>query len=95
MKYDARKLSTEEQHFLRRLAVQRVLDGEPASEVTRSYGLGDRTLYRWLRISRESGIDMLAPKVRSGRGRALSDIEAEEVKRWILGGDPRQYRRTA
>jgi len=91
MKYDARKLSTEEQHLLRRLAVQRVLEGEPACEVTRSYGLGDRTIYRWLRIARESGIDALAPKPRSGRGRALSDFEANEVKRWILGGDPRQY----
>ncbi len=91
MKYDARKLSTEEQFLLRRLAVQRVFDGEPASEVTRSYGLGDRTIYRWLRIARENGIDALAPKPRSGRGRALSDFEANEVKRWILGGDPRQY----
>ncbi len=91
MKYDARKLSTEEQHLLRRLAVQRVFDGEAASEVTRSYGLGDRTIYGWLRIARENGLDALAPKPRSGRGRALSDFEANEVKRWILGGDPRQY----
>ena len=91
MKYDARKLSTEEQHLLRRLAVQRVFDGEAASEVTRSYGLGDRTIYGWLRIARENGLDALAPKPRSGRGRALSDFEADEVKRWILGGDPRQY----
>lgn len=91
MKFDARKLSTEEQHLLRRLAVQRVLDGEVAAEVSRSYGLGDRTIYRWLRIVREQGIDALAPKPRPGRGRALTDFEANEVKRWILSGDPRQY----
>jgi transposase len=91
MKYDARKLSTEEQFLLRRLAVQRVFDGEPAREVTRSYGLGDRTIYRWLKTARENGIDALSPNPRSGRGRALSDFEANEVKRWILGGDPRQY----
>ncbi|HEB91989.1 MAG TPA: transposase [Gammaproteobacteria bacterium] len=91
MKYDARKLSTEEQHLLRRLAVQRVFDGEAASEVTCSYGLGDRTIYGWLRIARENRLDALAPKPRFGRGRALSDFEADEVKRWILGGDPRQY----
>lgn len=91
MKFDARKLSTKEQHLLRRLAVQRVLDGEVAAEVGRSYGLGDRTIYRWLRVAKEQGIDALAPKPRPGRGRALTDFEANEVKRWILSGDPRQY----
>lgn len=91
MKYDARKLSTEEQALLRRLAVQRVFDGESASVVTRSYGLGDRTIYNWLRVARAQGLDALAPKPRPGRGRSLTDFEAEEVKRWILTGDPRQY----
>lgn len=91
MKFDARKLSTDEKALLRRLAVQRVLDGELPGVVTRSYGLGDKTIYRWLKIAKEQGIDALAPKPRPGRGKALSDFEAEEVKRWILGGDPRQY----
>jgi len=40
MKYDARKLSTDEQGLLRRLAAQRVLDGESPAAVTRSYSLG-------------------------------------------------------
>ncbi|WP_435808066.1 helix-turn-helix domain-containing protein, partial [Zhongshania aliphaticivorans] len=50
MEIDARKLSTEEQHLLRRLAVQRVFDGESAAEVTRSFGLGARTIYPWLKL---------------------------------------------
>lgn len=91
MKNDARKLSTEEQHLLRRIAVQRVLDGEVAAEVARSYGLGDRTIYRWLRVAREEGLEALAPKVRHGRQRLLSELEESEVKRWIVGSDPRQY----
>jgi len=91
MKYDARKLSTEEQAFLRRIAVQRVFDGESAAQVGRSYGLGDRTIYKWLKIARESGLDALAPLPRSGRPRALCATQEEEVKRWILGGDPRQH----
>lgn len=91
MKYDARKLSTEEQHLLRKIAVQRVQSGESAAEVGRSYGLGDRTIYKWLRVAREEGIGGLSPKARPGRGRKLSDIEAEEVKRWVVGGDPRQF----
>ncbi|WHI46726.1 IS630 family transposase [Microbulbifer sp. VAAF005] len=91
MKYDARKLSTEEQHLIRKIAVQRVFDGESAAEVSRSLGLGSRTIFPWLRTAREKGIEALSPKIRPGRGRKLSAIEEEEVKRWIIGGDPRQY----
>jgi len=91
MKYDARKLSTDEQALLRRIAVQRVKSGETAAEVTRCYGLGSRTIFKWLRTAREKGIDALAPLPRSGRKRTLTEIEEQEVKRWIVGGDPRQY----
>lgn len=91
MKNDARKLSTENKHLLRKIAVQRVLDGEIAAEVARSYGLGDRTIYKWIRQYREGGFEALNPIARTGRNRILSEIEAQEVKRWILGGDPRQY----
>ncbi|WP_444928029.1 IS630 family transposase [Microbulbifer sp. TRSA002] len=91
MKYDARKLSTEEQHLIRKIAAQRVFGGESAAEVSRSLGLGSRTIFPWLRTAREKGIEALSPKIRPGRGRKLSAIEEEEVKRWIIGGDPRQY----
>ena len=91
MKYDARKISTEEQHLLRKLAVQRVWDGETGAEVTRSFGLGARTIYAWLKIAREKGMDALAPKARSGRNRKLSQPEEQEVKYWIIGNDPRQF----
>ena len=91
MKYDARKISTEEQHLIRKLAVQRVFDGESAAEVTRSFGLGGKTIFTWLKIAREKGIEALAPKARTGRNRKLSPIEEQEVKRWIVGGDPRQH----
>jgi len=91
MKYDARKLTTEEQSLLRRIAVQRVLNGEPAIEVTRSYGLGTKTIFKWLRIAKAKGLEALAPLPRSGRPRALSEIEEQEVKRWVVGHDPRQY----
>ncbi len=91
MKYDARKITTEEQHLIRKLAVQRVFDGESAAEVTRSFGLGSKTIFTWLKIAREKGIDALAPRARTGRNRMLSSIEEQEVKRWVVGGDPRQH----
>ena len=88
---DARKLSTEEQHLIRKLAVQRVFDGESAADVTRSFGLGKTTIFTWLKIAREKGIEALCPKVRTGRNRKLSDLEEQEIKHWIIGGDPRQH----
>jgi len=91
MKNDARKLSTDEKSLLRRLAAQRVLNGESPKDVTRSYGLGDKTIFKWVKIAREKGLNALAPKPRGGRGKVLTEFEAEEVKRWILSGDPRQY----
>lgn len=91
MKYDARKLSTEEQHLIRKIAVQRVFDGESVAAVTRSLGLGSKTIYGWLKIARQEGVDALAPKPRTGRNRKLSSAEEQEVKRWVVGGDPRQH----
>ncbi|WP_185906536.1 IS630 family transposase [Teredinibacter haidensis] len=91
MKNDARKLSTEEQHLIRKIAVQRVHDGESAAEVTRSFGLGSRTIFTWLRLAREKGIEALAPKARTGRNRTLSNLEEQEIKRWLIGRDPRQH----
>ena len=91
MNHDARKISTEEQALLRRLAVQRVLQGESPKSVTESYGLGQKTIFTWLKVARENGLDALAPKPRLGRGRSLTDFEEQEVKRWVLSGDPRQY----
>ena len=91
MKNDARKLSTEEQYLIRKIAVQRVFDGETAASVTRSLGLGDKTIYSWLKIAREKGTEALAPVERTGRNRKLSPSEELEVKRWIIGNDPRQF----
>lgn len=91
MKTDFRKLSTEEQFLIRKIAVQRVFDGEAATSVTRSLGLGTKTIYGWLKVAREAGFDALAPKKRTGRNRKLCPIEEQEVKRWIIGHDPRQF----
>ena len=76
---------------MRRLAVQRVLNGESPKVVSESYGLGKKTIFVWLKVAREKGLDALAPKPRPGRKKALTDFEEQEVKRWVLSGDPRQY----
>lgn len=91
MKYDARKLSTNEQALVRRIAVQRVFDGESAIEVARSLGLGERSVYPWVRKAKQQGLDALAPLPRAGRVKKLTDAQEAEVKRWVVGNDPRQY----
>jgi len=91
MKFDARKLSTEEQALIRRLAVQRVLDGERPCDVTEAYGLSEKIIFRWIKKAKKDGLDSLAPLSRSGRSRTLTDKEELEVRDWVIGNDPRQY----
>lgn len=55
MKVDGRTLTKEEKAFVRRMAVQRVWDGEKPSAVTESYGLGTKTIFGWLRKAEEQG----------------------------------------
>lgn len=91
MKFDARKLSTEEQALIRRLAVQRVFDGERPCDVTEAYGLSEKIIFKWIKKAKSTGLDSLAPLSRSGRSRTLTDKEEQEVRNWVIGNDPRQY----
>jgi transposase len=91
MKIDGRELTTEQQALIRRMAVQRVFDGESPTIVIRSYGLSDRSIYPWIRLAREKGLDALAPLPRTGNTRTLTEEQEQEVARWIISGDPRQY----
>ena len=91
MKYDARKLSTKEQALIRRLAVQRVFDGERPCDITKAYGLSDKVIFKWIKKAKETGLDSLAPLPRCGRSRTLTIKEEQEVGSWIIGSDPRQY----
>ncbi|MCU7937579.1 MAG: IS630 family transposase [Candidatus Thiodiazotropha sp. (ex Dulcina madagascariensis)] len=91
MEIDGRKLSTEEQALIRRMAVQRVFEGESPTKVIRSYGMNDRTIYPWIRKAKAEGLDSLGPLPRAGRTRSLTEEQEREVARWVINGDPRQY----
>ena len=92
MKNDARKLSKSEKALLRRIAVQRVIeDGESPKKVSESYGLGDKTIFTWLKKAKDEGLDALAPKPVPGRPSKLTPEQESEVRYWIINGDPRQY----
>jgi transposase len=91
MKIDGRTLSHETTETIRRMAVQRVLDGERPSEVMASYGLCRTTIYRWLRAHKKGGGAALSSRRGTGRPVSLADKQKQQVRKWICGRDPRQY----
>lgn len=91
-KIDGRTLDHRALEHLRKLAVRRVVeDGEAPSDVMRSLGLGRTSIYPWLRTYEEEGMEALVEKIAQGPEPKLNDKQRAQVKRWILGKDPRQY----
>lgn len=89
---DGRKLDHKTLEHLRIQAVRRVIeDGESPSEVIKSYGLCRTTIYPWLREFEEKGLEALVESISEGPDPKMNDKQKEQVKRWILGKDPRQY----
>ena len=75
------------------MAVERVRNGEPASQVIASYGFSRTTIYKWLCAvrGRGKGLRALALRKVTGRPRTLTPAQERQVYRWIHGKDPRQY----
>jgi len=91
-KQDGRKLDHKTLETLRLLAVQRVTqDGEKPSEVMRSLGLCRTTIYPWLRAHKKKGLAALRMRKACGRRPKLTAKQCQQVRRWIVGKDPRQY----
>jgi transposase len=91
-KIDGRTLNHKALEHMRMLAVKRVVeDGEAPSEVMKSLGLCRTSIYRWLRTYEEEGMEALVEKIAQGPEPKLSEKQRQQVKRWILGKDPRQY----
>ena len=77
---------------VRKLAIKRVIeDGEAPSEVMKSLGLCRTTIYPWLRKYEDAGMEALVEKIAQGPQPKLTQKQRQQVKRWILGKDPRQY----
>jgi len=93
MKRDGRKLDHKTLEEIRRMAVQRVWDGEKPSAVIASYGFSRQIIYKWLREARVKGrgLRALASRKGTGRPRALTPKQEQQIFRWINGKDPRQH----
>ena len=91
-KQDGRKLDHKSLETLRLIAVRRVTeDGEQPSEVMRSLGLCRTTIYPWLRAHQKKGPAALLMRKACGPRPKLTEPQRRQVKRWIVGKDPRQY----
>jgi transposase len=89
---DGRKLDHATLEFIRIQAVRRVIeDKESPSDVMKSFGLCRTTIYPWLRDFKQHGYDALAEEIAHGPEPKMTDRQKQQVARWILGKDPRQY----
>ena len=91
-KIDGRTLNHKALEHMRILAVRRVVeDGEAPSEVMKTLGLCRTSIYRWLRKYDDQGMEALVERIAQGPEPKLNEKQRQQVKRWILGKDPRQY----
>src|ERR1700693_3980952 len=91
MRIDGRTLSHEASETIRRLAVQRVKDGERPSAVIKGFGFCRTTIYKWLETHRRGGKEALRARKHPGPVPKLSPAQKLKVRKWINGRDPRQY----
>src|SRR5207237_8668899 len=78
---------------IRRMAVQRVREGEKPADVIASFGLCRTTIYKWLKAAagRGRGLKALRSTRGTGRPRSLTPAQARQLFRWINGHTPFQY----
>jgi len=93
MKRDGRTLDHGTLETIRKMAVERVREGERPSDVIASYGFHRCTIYGWLKAARGrgNGLRALASRPATGRPRSLSAAQEQQVFRWINGKNPMQY----
>src|SRR5215471_20194309 len=90
MKRDGRTLDHKTLEEIRRMAVQRVWEGEKPSVVIASYGFSRQIIYKWLREAKSKGRGLRALRSRkaTGRPRTLTAKQEQQLFRWINGKDP-------
>ena len=88
---DNRSLDHKVLEHLRILAVERVLAGEKPSAVAKSLGVYRTSIYKWLRAYKKHGREGLQSTTAKGPTPKLTEAQKRQVRRWIIGKDPRQY----
>jgi transposase len=78
---------------IRKMAVERVREGEKPSAVNASYGFHRSVIYRWMKMAagRGKGLKALNSRRGTGRPRKLTAEQERQVFRWVNGKNPMQY----
>lgn len=87
---DARSLDHATLEEMRRLAVKRVLDGEPRVAVAESLQVHAGTVAKWMMRYHRSGDRALASTTATGRPPTLTARQQAQLGRWITTRNPRQ-----
>lgn len=93
MKRDGRKMDHGTLEEIRKMAMERVREGERPSTVIASYGFHRTVIYRWMKAvaGRGNGLRALKSNKGTGRPKKLSKAQERQVFRWINGKNPMQY----
>jgi transposase len=93
MKCDGRHLDHQTLEEIRKMALQRVREGEKPSAVIASYGFHRTVIYRWMNAAkgRGKGLRALTSRKGTGRPKKLTAEQERQVFRWINGKNPLQY----
>src|SRR5436305_3588661 len=75
--------SPQELEYRRRLAVERVRDGDGADEVAEFLGVHPATVRRWVATARAGGPRSLRARRPSGRPLKLTHTQEKVVRRWL------------
>lgn len=67
------------------MAVERVREGEPASEVIAAYGFNRTTIYKWLKAALQPGVGVKALRSTKATGRPRSLTPAQERQVFLVG----------
>lgn len=78
---------------IRKMAMERVREGERPSDVIASYGFHRSVIYRWMKATagRGRGVRALASRKGTGRPKKLSGTQERQVFHWVNGKNPMQY----
>jgi transposase len=89
---DGRKLTHDVLEALRIRAIRRIEEGEGPEVVIKALGMNRRTIYKWIAIYREGGIESLKARTLSGRPLKLSGAKLRWIYNTVVTKNPLQLR---
>ena len=91
MKRDGRKFDHQTLEEIRLMAIERVRDGERASEVIDAYGFNRTTIYKWIQASLRPGIGVKALRSRPAKNCSSWPVPLPRARliTWIVIGATR------